>query len=498
MTSSQSPVKKNNSDQLELLSLLEAREQELKYNKLKYRFPKTGPYRKELYAKHIEFMYAGKKFMQRLFVGANRVGKTETGGTEFAYHLTGLYPDDWKGRVFLNPVSTWCVGIKNSSVKEIMQKCLLGPLNDIGSGLIPRECILAKPTMKQGASGCVDSVLIKHKSGGVSELFFKSYEEGREAFQGTKKDVIWLDEEPRDYGIYEECLMRLMDDTAPGIIYMTFTPLFGVTNLVKSFLPGGRMPDDGTPPDDPSKFAIQIAWDDFPPHLDEKQKELLMASIAPHLRGARTKGIPTQGVGAIYPHNEEDILIKPFEIPQYWPKAYGLDVGWKKTAAIWITMNPDTNQYFLYSEHYEGGGLPVIHASAIKARGDWILGVIDTGSKQVSPTDGKCLWDQYINEGLNIIECTKAKEASILKINQMLASGQLKVFNTLQNWLSEFRTYSRDEDGKISDRLDDHLMDAMNYLVLACPDIMRVAPDYYEKEANRFHSDNDRDDITGY
>lgn len=488
-------TQKTDKDSLELLELLEARELELKYNKLKYRFPDEGPYRKELYKKHIDFMYAGKQFMQRLFVGANRVGKTETGATEMAYHLTGLYPKGWEGKTFLNPISAWCVGIKNSTVKEIMQRALLGPLNDIGSGLIPKECIINKPVMKQGASGCVDSVLVKHRSGGVSELFFKSYEEGRDAFQGTYKHVIWLDEEPRDFGIYEECLLRLMDSISPGIIYVTFTPLFGITQLVQSFLPGGKIPQNGTPPEDPSKFAIQIAWDDLPPHLDEGQKKAITASIAPQFRDARTKGIPTMGAGAIYPYPEDTFIIEPFKIPDYWPRAYGFDVGWYKTAAVWIAQNPEDLTYYLYSEHYQGETLPAIHASAIKARGDWIIGVIDTGANTPSQTDGVKLMDQYLAEGLNLLKCKKAKEAATVKIGQMLASGQLKVFNTLTNWISEYRTYCRDENGKISDKLADHAMNATEYLVGLLEQALSTPDDFSE---HKQHQDHYRDNHTGY
>ena len=46
--------------------------------------------------------------------------------------------------------------------------------------------------------------------GGVSTLGLKSYEQRREAFQGTSIEVIWLDEEP-DQDIVMECLLRTMD-----------------------------------------------------------------------------------------------------------------------------------------------------------------------------------------------------------------------------------------------------------------------------------------------
>ena len=38
---------------------------------------------------------------------------------------------------------------------------------------------------------------------------------------------------------------------------------------------------------------------------------------------------------AVYPVPESDLIVQPFKIPAHWPRAYGLDVGWRGTAAIW-------------------------------------------------------------------------------------------------------------------------------------------------------------------
>ena len=78
---------------------------------------------------------------------------------------------------------------------------------------------------------------IRHVSGGTSVLGFKSYQQGRKTFQGTSQDFVWLDEEcPLD--IYTECVMRTA--TTDGLVWLTFTPLMGLTPLVLEFLPGGR------------------------------------------------------------------------------------------------------------------------------------------------------------------------------------------------------------------------------------------------------------------
>jgi len=76
---------------------------------------------------------------------------------------------------------------------------------------------------------------------------FKSYDQGREAFQGTEQDGIWLDEEPPE-DVYTECLLRTM--TNNGLVMLTFTPLRGMSSVVLAFLPGGAVPEkqDGSKP----------------------------------------------------------------------------------------------------------------------------------------------------------------------------------------------------------------------------------------------------------
>jgi phage terminase large subunit-like protein len=76
-------------------------------------------------------------------------------------------------------------------------------------------------------------------SGGISTLQFKSYDQGREAFQGTRQHRIHLDEEPK-LEIYTECLLRLMSTVpgeANGTLVLTETPLLGVSDLMITFLP---------------------------------------------------------------------------------------------------------------------------------------------------------------------------------------------------------------------------------------------------------------------
>jgi phage terminase large subunit-like protein len=229
----------------ELLKEVEAAANATKYGKFHAYFPDDGPLRRALYKKHLEFFAAGRDYTERLFLAANRVGKTIVGAYESTCHLTGLYPPWWEGRVWNRSIRMWAAGDFNETTRDVIQKELLGGVEwhgdkkgVDGSGMIPRELIVQDTiTWKAGVPDLVDTVRIKHKHGEESVLGLKSYQQGRRSFQGTAQDLIWTDEEP-PLEVYGEMLIRLM--TTKGLAMLTFTPLQGWTDVVESFYPDKR------------------------------------------------------------------------------------------------------------------------------------------------------------------------------------------------------------------------------------------------------------------
>jgi len=201
------------------------------------------------------------------------------------------------------------------------------------------------------------------------------------------------------------------------------------------------------------------------PHLTDQDIEDMSRSIAPHQLEARMNGTPTLGSGAIFPVPEDDVLVEPFQIPSWYPRLYGLDVGWNRTAAVWGAYDRESDTIYLYSEHYRGQAEVPIHAKAIRMRGDWIPGVIDTAARGRSQADGKSLWELYEDEGLILNKADKAVEAGLMEMLDRLSTGRLRVFSTLQHWLSEYRIYRRDDKGRVV-KEHDHLMDGTRYLVM--------------------------------
>lgn len=214
-----------------------------------------------------------------------------------------------------------------------------------------------------------------------------------------------------------------------------------------------------------SKWCIGITWDDVP-HISPEDRARLWDSIPPYQRDARTKGLPQLGSGVIYPVSQDVYLEDPFEIPRHWPKAYALDVGWNRTAALWGAWDRQTDTIHLWSEHYLGESPPQVHADAIKARGWWIPGVIDPASSGANQKDGTALRDEYASLGLDLALADNTVEAGIHAVYRRLVSGRLKVFKTLVNFRSEIALYRRDEKGKVVKERD-HLMDAARYLVMS-------------------------------
>ena len=223
-----------------------------------------------------------------------------------------------------------------------------------------------------------------------------------------------------------------------------------------------------------SRFLCTISWDQVP-HLSEEAKSELILSIPEYQRDARTKGIPLLGSGAIYQLSLDDLTIDDIDLQPHWPRAYAFDVGWNRSAVLWGCLNRDSDELYIYSEHYRGEAEPVIHAEAIKARGKWMRGAIDPAARGRGQIDGRNLLQMYRDLGLDLVPADNSVEAGIYTVMTRMSSGRLKIFKSCQNLLSELRLYRRDEKGRVV-KSRDHLCDCLRYLVMEMHNILSTAP----------------------
>lgn len=429
----------------ELLALLEAQEYDLKYNRLARYRP---------YAKQRDFHNLPDR--ERLLIAANQVGKTYSGAAECAYHLTGLYPDDWRGRRFEEPITMWVGSVTRETTRDAAQRLLLGRDPDYGTGLVPLACIEGIDKA-QGIPGTVARALVKHKSGRTSYLLFKSYDQGREKWQGDTVDFIWFDEEPPP-DIYSEGLTRT--NATGGGIMLTFTPLLGMSEVVQRFLLDKR----------PGTAYVNMTLDDAE-HYSEAKRAEIVASYAPHEVEARTKGIPTLGSGRVFQVPESDIVMEPFLLPPHWPVIGGLDFGFDHpAAAVKVAWDRDNDCIYVVNAFRQRGTTPEVHAAALRSWGN-LLWAWPHDGLQHDKGSGVQLAEQYRAAGLNLLpdrstfaDGSNGLEAGVIQMLHRMQSSRLKVFSHLNEWLEEFRLYHR-KDGLIVKKKDD-LLSATRYAMM--------------------------------
>lgn len=430
------------SEKRELLSLLEDKQRILDETKL---------YRYKPYPKQLDFHDAGgdPAVRERLLKAGNQLGKTWSAAFETAMHLTGRYPDWWEGKRFRDPAIAWGASMTSQVTRDTIQRMLLGQVGSYGTGAIPKADIVEIKRAAHGVADSVESILVRHITGGISRITLKSYDQGRERFQGETLDFVWFDEEP-PLDIYTEGLTRT--NATQGIVWITFTPLMGMSDVVKRFL------IDKVPGTDVTNMTIYDAE-----HYTEDQRKAIIASYPAHEREARAMGVPTLGSGKIFPVEESMIRVNPFPIPDYFVQIGGIDFGWDHpTAACKIAWDRDNDVIYVTACYRQTQAQPVVHAAAIKAWGDWLpIAWPHDGNNDTAA--GSALAGQYRTLGLKMLNehatnegGGNSVEAGLMEMLDRMTTGRWKVFSTCEDWFEEFRLYHR-KDGKVVKVADDAL-----------------------------------------
>ena len=344
----------------------------------------------------------------------------------------------------------------NETTRDAPQRLLMGEPRNWGTGTIPKSCIAREPVMNRGFADFIDTVQIKHVSGGISIIQFKSYDQGRKKFQGGTINWLWLDEEP-PADVYTECLARIT--ATAGMIFMTMTPLLGISDVVTLFYP-----TPSTPYRSLTMMDISEAL-----HFDEEERAMVIASYPAHERDARARGLPLLGSGLIFALPRESIECKPFEIPKHYYVLGGTDFGWgdHPFAAVKIAHDRESDVVYLSNEYAEKEPRPSTHASALRDWGEEL--------RYAYPHDGSRQWgdsgpivDVYRREGIRMLREHStfpprggkpggySTEAAVQLLLSRMQTGRFKAFNHLNLFFNEVSTYHR-KDGLIVKERDDVL-----------------------------------------
>ncbi len=413
------------------------------------------------YLKQQIFHKEGAIHRERLLRAGNQIGKTLSAAAEVAIHATGKYPSWWEGRVFKKAPVIWCAGVTGEVVRDSIQRLLIGDTAG-NPGFLAKEDLAGEPSPSRGVADLEDTIFVKHSTGGTTRIRLKYYEQGREKFQADTVDLVWFDEEP-PLDIYMEGLTRT--NATKGMVFLTFTPLKGMSDVVRRFL------IDTSPDRSDTNMTIMDAA-----HISEEERKKIIDSYPAHEREARINGTPMLGSGRIFPISEEDIKCKPFnplDMPWYWMELGGLDFGWgHPTAAVKLLYDPQGDVIYVTNAYKRKEATPLIHAAALKPWGKELQWAWPHDGLQHDKGSGVQLKEQYHQQGLKMLsekatfddERSNGVEAGIAEMLMRMESGRWKVFSHLTEWFEEFRLYHR-KDGQVVKEYED-LMAASRYAMM--------------------------------
>lgn len=426
---------------------------------------KFQPYPKQqLFIKH------GASYRERLLNAGNQLGKTYCGAYEMACHLTGMYPDWWEGRRFAKAPTCWAVGKNATVVREVQQRLLCGSPSvesSLGTGLIPKEKFVDKPTRSRGVSDAFDTIQVQHVSGGISTCQFKSYESGREAFQGSTLDVIWCDEEPPE-DVYIEILTRTA--ASKGMVYITFTPMNGRTAMWDRF--DSKITPDRVRVTMTLMEVALIPWS----HKTVAEAERDIANWPDWQRSARADGTPTFEGGLLFPFTMESVSepqIPVSAIPPHWRAIWGIDLGIRHPfAAVLMLVDPDSDTYHIHEAFRLSDAMPLIHSEKIRTIAGAVPVAWPHDGNRRETGSGEPVAALYRGQGLMMLpthatwpEGGYSTDRGIVEMYDRFRTGRMKVASHLGDWWGEFREYHRDEKGNIV-KTNDDLMSATRIAVM--------------------------------
>jgi phage terminase large subunit-like protein len=403
---------------------------------------------------------------QIMLMAANRSGKTMSAGWHVAVDATGDYPDWWEGHEFDHGIHCLCMGVDNTQLVDVIQKELFGTVRDkqfSGGWIHPHEIIWVEWSAQ--VTGLAKRVHIKGKRG-TSTIVLRAYTQARTgsatlSFAGTSIDLIWIDECPPDELIGQLVVRTMTGDLGRGgRLRYTLTPELGYTQLVTNFLEDRKKHQELIGP---------IEWKDCP-HLTPELQEEMLASIPPHEREMRSKGVPFIGSGMVFPVPESKIICEPFDVSQkpWLHMIKAIDIGIDHpTAIVWVAFDPNDGTHYVVKCYAMSGEIISTHAAVAKGMFPDAPTVFPHDIDKRDPGSGKTARDYYGQAGLlNTLQFSNPDgsihtEIGIAYLLELMRTDKFKVFSDQSLFFREFRLYHR-KNGKIVP-LNDDIMDATRY-----------------------------------
>lgn len=413
--------------------------------------------------KQVEFHESTAHF--KCFLGGNRSGKT----------TAGILDD------VIQAVDAGCLPAALLAYKKFgppFHCRIITPGADVLEGVVfqklrewcPREQLVGDSFDKAYSKS---RKLLHFKNG--SYFDFLTYGQDLDMFSGAAKHRIHYDEEPPK-DIRQEGKMRLLDYKGADEIF-TMTPIVGMSSWMfdeiwtpwqKGELRNG--------------IVVLVDMDDNP-YLDAEQKQIAIAGYSKEELEARKKGRFVSFSGMIYGEFQPARhIIQEREIPRNVEIYIGIDPGIRHMAAVVWAYVTESDTMVIFDELALQGHTIAQVCKAIDGvnrkhgtiLANWT--VIDPAARNVSHQTGRSDQMEYMDHGVITILGQNAVTAGINRVKERLEADKLFIMDNCQTLIDEFRKYrwvtqtrSENDSKEQPVKADDHLLDALRYVVASRP-----------------------------
>lgn len=451
------------SQQAEALAILTEYEKALKHNPLLGYQP---------HPKQVSFHESREPL--KAFLGGNRSGKTTAGILDDLIQCVdeGVLPDHllrykkWQPpfycRIIVPDFTSTLEGVIFQKLREWSPKSQL-----VGDRF---DKAYEKSTRK-----------LSFKNG--STIDFLTFEQDLDKFGGAAKHRIHYDEEPPK-DIRRESMMRLID--YGGDELFTMTPLHGMSWMYDEIWEPwtkGKL----------SESTLVLVDMDDNPYLDSRTKTRALAGLTKEEKEARKSGKFVHFAGMIYDEFSRNFHVIPevSEVPPVAKIFKGIDPGMRHMAALlWAYLTPEDVLVVFDELALQGHNIAQVceaaklvdqkwgqHAESgaiIPVQAEW--NVIDPAARNVMHNTGRSDQMEYTKNGIVTILGQNSKTAGISAVKQRLQTRRLLITANCQQTIDQFRKYrwktqTRSEDDPKEEpvKKDDHLLDALRYIVMSMP-----------------------------
>lgn len=269
-----------------------------------------------------------------------------------------------------------------------------------------------------------------------------------------------------NWAVWHEVLRPMLSDHKSGALFIS-TPK-GKDAFWELFMRGQREENDWK--------SWQFSTTDNP-YIDPQEVEEAKNTMPERYFRQEYLGSFESFVGLIYPEfSAKYHIIKPIYLPEIYTRIGAIDPAITGTTAVLKSAIDEDGTIFVYEEYYEKNKrvsevCESVHNTKEKVR--WYIDPASKGSKIQREGALYTLYDEYRDNGIHANKAENDVEFGLNRVGELLKANKIKIFSNCTNLIWELERYHwsehkesiRGEPKAVPYKKDDHLVDALRYIV---------------------------------